>query len=188
MEYARNSLPSSSMGLSPFECAFGYQPPLFPEQEEEVGVSSAQLFVRCCRQTWKRARAALLRTCARYRRQADRHRTQAPRYRVGQRVWLSTRDLPLRVESRKLSPRYIGPFRIARIISRSAVRLLLPRSLRVHPTFHVSRLKPVSTCSLSPVPRPAPLPRLLDAHQIFTVRRLLKVRPRGRGFQYLVDW
>ena len=53
VEYARNSLPSSSMGLSPFECAFGYQPPLFPEQEEEVGVPSAQLFVWRCRQTWK---------------------------------------------------------------------------------------------------------------------------------------
>lgn len=188
VEYARNTLPSTATGLSPFECSLGYQPPLFPDQEAEVAVPSAQQYVRRCRRAWRTARRSLLRTSARYRRQADRRRRPAPRYHTGQRVWLSTRDLPLRVESRKLSPRFIGPFPITRVVGPSAVRLRLPSTLRVHPTFHVSRVRPVSYCSLSPVSRPAPLPRLVDGLPAFTVRRLLGVRPRGRGFQYLVDW
>lgn len=36
-----------------------------------------------------------------------------------------------------------------------------------------------------PVPPP---PALAGGSSIHTVRRLLDVRPRGRGFQYLVDW
>lgn len=40
VEYARNSLPRSSTGMSPFQCVFGNQPPLFPAVEREVSVPS----------------------------------------------------------------------------------------------------------------------------------------------------
>ncbi|KAJ8011540.1 hypothetical protein DPEC_G00059290 [Dallia pectoralis] len=84
-----NSLPSSATGLSPFERSLGYQPPLFPNQELEVGVPSAQGFVRCCRRTWNKARSSLLKTAARCQRQADRLRTPAPRYWASPAGWLN---------------------------------------------------------------------------------------------------
>ena len=39
-EYTINGHTSAASKLSPFECSNGYQPPLFPSQEVEVGVSS----------------------------------------------------------------------------------------------------------------------------------------------------
>ena len=41
----------------------------------------------------------------------------------------------------KLSPRYCGPWKILRKLSDVAYRLELPPECRVHPVFHVSKLR-----------------------------------------------
>ncbi len=38
--------------MSLFECQYGFQPPLFSEQESEVGVPAAQYLVQRCRRVW----------------------------------------------------------------------------------------------------------------------------------------
>lgn len=81
----------------------------------------------------------------------------APVYQPGQKVWLSSRNLPLQVESSKLDILdlgYIGPFEVEKIINTSAVRLKLPDSLKIHPTFHISLLQPGARSTLSPPAKP----------------------------------
>ena len=152
-EYAINSHTASVSKLSPFECCLGYQPPLFPSQEQEVGVSSAEAFVLRCRRT------TLVRAAARMKEQADRRRRPAPTCRVGQRMWLSTKDIPIRGGTKKLTPRYLGPFTVTHVISPTAVHLRLPLTMqRLHPTFHVSRIKPAVTHALCSAPATPPPP------------------------------
>ena len=58
---------------------------------------------------------------------------------------LSTNNLPLKTgRSKKLSPKYIGPFELIDILpSGNAYKLHLPETYRnIHPTFHISLLKP----------------------------------------------
>lgn len=188
VEYAHNALVCSATGMSPFQCVYGYQPPLFSSQEPEATCPTARAYVRRCRRTWARARNTLLKTVAGYSTAANRHRTPAPKYQAGQMVWLSTKNLPIRVESRKLARRFTGPFRIERVISPTAVRLQLPSTLKAHPTFHVSQVKPFMESALVPAAPPPPPPRQVDGGPVYTVSRLLRSRRRGRGLQYLVDW
>uniref|UniRef100_A0A3Q3FLP0 Opsin 4xa n=1 Tax=Kryptolebias marmoratus TaxID=37003 RepID=A0A3Q3FLP0_KRYMA len=60
--------------------------------------------------------------------------------------------------------------------------------MRIHPTFHVSRVKPYTSPRLEPASRPLPPTRFLDGDPIYTVRRILRSKRRGRGVHYLVDW
>ena len=135
----------------------GFQPPLFPAQEADMAVPSVQGHLRRACPVWHEGRSALTRSAARNQRLADRHSTPAPDYKPDQRVWLSSRDLP-QTEYWKLSPRYIGPYEIERIINPCVVKLKLPSSLNVHPAFHVSLLKTVSTSPLSPPVESCPPP------------------------------
>ena len=68
------------------------------------------------------------------------------KFNVNDYVWLSRDVLHFNnanVKSRfKLSPRYIGPYKIIREINPSAFELDLPSNVNLHPVFHISELKP----------------------------------------------
>lgn len=99
IKYAQNTMTPSAPGLFQFEALLGYQTPLFPAMPNPL---------RCCQRIWKAARAALLWTKDRNKSRPD----QTPSYMPRQKVWLSTKKIPLRTESDKTSPNFIRPFEI----------------------------------------------------------------------------
>ncbi|KAK3531132.1 hypothetical protein QTP70_012979 [Hemibagrus guttatus] len=192
-EYAQNSLRQPSTGLTPFQCVLGYQPPLFPWSGELSNVPAVDYWFRESKRVWDSAHHQLQRALRRRRLTADLRRSEAPVYQPGQKVWLSTRDIHLRQPCRKLSPRFIGPFTILEQINPVTYKLQLPPEYRIHPTFHVSLLKPHHP-SVSPSTEPGvdaakpPLPLLLDDGAAYGVREILDSRRRGGQLEYLVDW
>ncbi|KAL0150713.1 hypothetical protein M9458_054017, partial [Cirrhinus mrigala] len=181
-EYAQNSLRQSATGLTPFQCVLGFQPPLFPWNGESCEVPAVDFWFRESERVWDSAHVHLSRAVRRYQRHADARRSQHHQYQPGDLVWLSTRDLRLRQGSKKLSPRYIGPFPVARQINPVTYRLTLPPTYRIAPSFHVSLLKPytkpVSSPSTEPVAPPPP-PEIEPADQIYQIREILISRRRG---------
>ncbi|KAI4897625.1 hypothetical protein NFI96_008579, partial [Prochilodus magdalenae] len=121
------------------------------------------------------------------KKQADKHRGSTPVYSPGDRVWLSTRDLRLPGGCKKLSPRYISPYRIVSRINDVTYKLAFPPQCRMCPTFHVSLLKPVIPGSFDealPGATP-PSPVWFEGAPTYVV---LDSRRRGGVLQYLVDW
>jgi hypothetical protein len=71
-----------------------------------------------------------------------------------------------------------------------AVTLRLPRSWRVHPTVHVSRIRPayVDNDAHPPNDSLAPPPIVIDGTDEYEVEEILNERKASRGMQYLVKW
>ncbi|KAL0149072.1 hypothetical protein M9458_055687 [Cirrhinus mrigala] len=191
-EYAQNSLRKPSTQLTPFQCILGFQPPLFPWSSEPSNLPAVNSWFQQSEETWNQAHIHLQSAIRRTRVQADRRRRPNPPYEPRQWVWLSTRDLRLRLPCRKLSPRYVGPFQIIKQITPVSFRLKLPSEYRISPTFHVSLLKPADSPEgveiLDETVSQGPPPNIIDGEEVYQVKAILDSRRRRGHLQYLVDW
>ncbi|KAL0157200.1 hypothetical protein M9458_048446, partial [Cirrhinus mrigala] len=191
-EYAQNSLRKPATNLTPFQCILGFQPPLFPWSGEPSDLPAVNSWFQHSEEVWDRAHVHLQGAIRRYQEQANRRRRPNPAYEPGQWVWLSTRDLRLRLPCKKLSPRYVGPFKIIRQITPVSYRLELPAEYRISPTFHVSLFKPADEPSgvenLEGTASQGPAPIVVDCEEVYRVNTILDSRRRRGQLQYLVDW
>ncbi len=137
-EYAHNTLHSSAISMSPFECQFGSHCSLTKRQR--LGFNALR-FVRCWRLNWRKARLKLLQASQQYQRQATHHLWTAPALFPGQWVWLSTKNLPA-CGVPQADSTFHQSFPYFKESNPVTNRLFLSTSLKMNPTFHVSLLKP----------------------------------------------
>jgi len=74
---------------------------------------------------------------------ADKKRAEVDEYKVGDLVMLSTKDLKYQMTRRrteKLTERFVGPYRIKKIVSSNVVELELPSTVKIHPVVNISRI------------------------------------------------
>jgi hypothetical protein len=116
------------------------------------------------------------------KKQADAHH-RASDLELGQKVWLSTQNLPLRVGTRKLAEKWTGPFELVAQVSPEAWRLKLPGTWKVHDVFHSSQLKPATGGSRVPAAI-----ALEEDQEEFEVEAIVGKRMVRGQPQYLVRW
>ena len=75
------------------------------------------------------------------KRQADRGRQEVEEWKKGEKVMLSTRNLVFKEKpAKKLTERYVGPYKIEEVVLRDVVKLKLLTSMRIHPVVNISRI------------------------------------------------
>ena len=73
---------------------------------------------------------------------ANRKRVEGPPLQEGEMVYISTKNIKTKRPSKKLDHTRIGPYRILEKRSTTVCKLDLPKSMRIHPVFHISLLEP----------------------------------------------
>ncbi|KAD4586127.1 hypothetical protein E3N88_23728 [Mikania micrantha] len=145
VEFSYNNSYHASIGMPPYEMLYGRRcrtPLCWGEvgQKDMGSKSDVELMANKLAQVRARLKAA-----------QDRQKSYANKRRrpiefnVGDRVLLKVSPWKGLIRFRKrgkLSPRYIGPFKILARIGKVAYQLELPDELSsIHPTFHVSHLR-----------------------------------------------
>jgi len=78
------------------------------------------------------------------------------------------------IPCKKLSPKYVGPFKIVRQVNPATYRLQLPNNYRISPSFHVSHLKPIHPSSGHVTTDPEPPPPLrIEKALTYIVKEIL---------------
>jgi len=142
-EFAYNNKAHSSTKILPFKANYRQDPRMGFEVRKRGKYEGVEKFVAKMKEIQGETKAALEKVQEEMRKYADRKRGEVNEYKVGDLVMLSTKDLKyqmIRRRTEKLTERFIGPYKIKKIISMNMVKLELPSTIRIHPVVNVSRI------------------------------------------------
>ena len=187
-EFSYNNATHSSTTMSPFFANKGYHPTLeisltgITQKANAVEISEIKNLHLHAQQEIAKA----IKTNEHY---ANQHRIEPPPYAIGDKAWLSTKNLKTTRPTKKFSERRLGPFTITQIISKLAVKLELPTYLNgIHPVFHVSLLEPFHPDDTPNRVHEPPPPVVVDNELEYEVSRIQDSRYRHGRLYYLVEW
>ena len=184
-EFALNTTKNESTGRSAFELAQGYQPDFHAPIGHRSNIPSLEERLDRMEKARQDAQAALRLAKERMKAAWERGKNKAHSFNIGDKVWLSAKEVKLKQPSPKLGPRQLGPFEVTERIGDLDYRLKLPRTLRLHDVFHVDRLAPYHDNGIK---APPPPPVIVDGEERHELDSIIDSEYYGRGLRYLVKW
>jgi len=188
-EFAYNNKVHSSTQTLPFKANYRQDPRMGFEGRKKRKYKGAKRFVEKIKEIQEEAKVALGKAQEDMKKYADRRRAEVDKYKVGDLVMLSTKDLKYQIVRRrteKLTERFVGLYKIQKIVSLNAVKLELPSIVKIHPVVNVSRIQ----CYVGQVEeqrKEQPALVIIEEEEWEVERILNKQNIRGKD-KYLVWW
>ena len=188
-EFAVNNTWQESVKNTPFMLN-SFQHPLTPASlDVDHKVPAAKAFAEDLQAAVEQAKEAWASAQQRQSQYANQRRREV-NYQVGDSLLLSTKNIRLKSPgARKLLPKWIGPYKVCKIINPVAYQMELPSTLKIHDVFHVSLLHPYkSDGTVQPPP-----PVLVEGVEEFEVDMILDhkdgcVRTKGHKREFPERW
>jgi len=189
-EFAYNNKAYSSTRTSPFKANYRQDPRIGFKGRKKGKYQGAEKFIEKMKEIQEEAKAVLKKAQEEMKKYADRKRVEVNDYKVGDLVMLSTKDLKYQMVRRrtdKLTERFVGPYKMKKVVSSNAVELELPSTVKIHPVVNISRIRRyVGQVEGQKKEQPAPV--IIEGEEEWEVERILnKQRVRGKD-KYLVCW
>ena len=198
-EFAANAAISATTKVTPFFANYGYEPRMtfdvdaLNEQgattRERVEFEKANTLARKMKDIWEWAGKQMAQSQERIKHYADKKRRPIE-FNVGDRVYVSARNIHTKRPSKKLDDKWYGPFEVLKRM-KSAYRIKLPLSMRIHDVFHASLLAKDPSDPLPDQQYPEPSPEVIDGEKEWLVEDILDVRKkpgRGKALEVLCSW
>jgi len=142
-EFAYNNKTHLSTKVLPFKANYGQDPKMGFEMRRKGKYEGVEKFVMKMKEIQEKTKAVLEKAQEEMKKYTDKKRGEVGDYKVGDLVMLSTKDLKYQMVGRrteKLMERFVGPYRIKKIVSLNAVELELPSTVKIHSVVNVSRI------------------------------------------------
>ncbi len=111
---------------------------------------------------------------SRYKIEADKCRNPAPLFKVGDKVFLSSKHIKTTHPTAKFAEKFLGPFEIISQPGSHSFMLKLPSDLRtIHPVFHISQLEPVEENTIPNRTQPPPPPVEVEGEEQYKIAHIL---------------
>ena len=182
-QFSYNNSVHASTGMSPFEANLGYSPSFALGPKLACDVPAATDLATHIKKVHSQVAINLAKAIAAYKKAADKSRRPAPNYQVGSLVMLSASNIKLKVPTRKLGPKRLGPFTVTKDLNNGSFTLDVPAHWGIHNTFHTSLLSPFC----GPLPKD-PDPVLVEGIPEYEVAEIVASRRIRRSIQYCVAW
>jgi len=143
VEFVYNNKAHSSTKISPFKANYGQDPRMGFKGRKKGKYAGAEKFIEKMKEIQEEAKVVLGKAQADMKKYVDKRRSDAEEYKAEDLVMLSTKDLKYQMVGRKtekLTERFVGPYKIKKIVSSNAVELELPSTVKIHPVVNVSRI------------------------------------------------